>query len=410
VKVTLKTSEAARRDVSQLFLEIRDLVDGLERGTLLINMNDSSYVASRSDCLRITSQILAPGPLKNMLLKCMLDAESESAGGAFVFLKCLITRRSQDLRLKHENNRFTISDLENSLINFSDRRSAKIAIESVKRAGRDGKIVLDKAEAPKTEIIFGSQQCSWRPSQDFFSCLKSDRVSVNSPKLIFIDGIIESVAECHRIFQDSNESMTPYIIFARGFSGDVITTSAANVSRGTAHVIPVEVPYDEVGCNALADLATGFSTDVGSSLKGELISGIDLGSCPKIERATCYLRFTELESLDNNMPRVVSHLSEKIKNCSSAEEDILRRRMSSLGAGTLTIRVGKDNKSLSGVSRDRIDFCIRHCVSAFKGGMSQFLNEMHPSLSIESGKKAAISFLEIISSNGAILGEDKLCG
>ena len=137
MKVTLKTSEAARRDVSQLFLEIRDLVDGLERGTLLINMNDSSYVASRSDCLRITSQILAPGPLKNMLLKCMLDAESESAGGAFVFLKCLITRRSQDLRLKHENNRFTISDLENSLINFSDRRSAKIAIESVKRAGRD---------------------------------------------------------------------------------------------------------------------------------------------------------------------------------------------------------------------------------------------------------------------------------
>lgn len=410
MNVTLKTSDAARRDVSQLFLEIQNLVKGLESGTLFINMNDSSCIAAKSDCVRVASQVLTPGPLKNMVLRCIMDAESASAGGGFVFLKFLSMKDRKFLTKSKQNRRFSLLDLEKSLAHLSDDRSAKIAIESFKRAGRDGKIVLDKAESTKTEIIFGSQQCSWHPSQEFFSNLKSDRISVNQPRLIFIDGIIESVSECHKIFQDSNENLRSYVIFARGYAGEVISTAAINAIRGTAHIIPVEVPYDEVGCNALADLATGFRADVISSLKGELVSSIDLESCPVIERATSYHRFTELESLDNNMSKVVSHISEKIKSASVGEEEILRKRMSALGAGTLTIRIGKDKKSLSGISRDRIDFCIRHCVSSLKSGISELSGRMYPSSSIEIGRKAAVSFLETISKNGAILVEDKLCG
>lgn len=408
MKVTLKTSEAARREVAQLFFEISNLVDSLESNKLFVNLNDSSYVASKSDCLRITSQVLTPSPLKNMLMKCMVDAESTSAGGSFIMLKFLSSKDKSKNQSK--NRRFSLLELEKSLINTSDRKSAKIAIESIKRAGRDGKIVLDKAESTKSEIIFGSQQCAWHPSLDFFKSLKSDRVSVNYPKLIFIDGIVESVAECHKIFQDSNESLTPYLVFARGFSGDIITTSVVNFQRNTAQVIPIEVPYDEVGCNALVDLATGFGSDVVSSLKGELISSLDLSQCPKIEKATAFINFVELESLTNNMSRVVSRLSEKMKTASLAEEEILRKRISSLGAGTLTIRVGKENKSLSGTSRDRIDYCIRYSMAALKSGVSSFFNELYPASSIESGKRASDSFLQVLSKNGAILVEDKSCG
>lgn len=408
MKVTLKTSEAARREVAQLFFEISNLVDSLESNKLFVNLNDSSYVASKSDCLRITSQVLTPSPLKNMLMKCMVDAESASAGGSFIMLKFLSSKDKSKNQSK--NRRFSLLELEKSLINTSDRKSAKIAIESIKRAGRDGKIVLDKAESTKSEIIFGSQQCAWHPSLDFFKSLKSDRVSVNYPKLIFIDGIVESVAECHKIFQDSNESLTPYLVFARGFSGDIITTSVVNFQRNTAQVIPIEVPYDEVGCNALVDLATGFGSDVVSSLKGELISSLDLSRCPKIEKATAFINFVELESLTNNMSHVVSRLSEKMKTASLAEEEILRKRISSLGAGTLTIRVGKENKSLSGTSRDRIDYCIRYSMAALKSGVSSFFNELYPASSIESGKRASDSFLQVLSKNGAILAEDKSCG
>jgi len=410
VKVTLKTSEAAWREAAQLFSEISNLVDSLESGKLFVNLNDSSCVASKSDCLRIASQALSSGPLKNMLLKCMVDAESMSAGGSFIMLKFLSSKDKKAFKNQSKNRRFSLLELERSLINMSDQKSAKIAIESLKRAGRDGKIVLDKAESTKSEIIFGSQQCSWHPSIDFFKSLKSDRVSVNYPKLIFIDGIIESVAECHKIFQDSNENLTPYLVFARGFSGDVITTSAVNIQRNTAQLIPIEVPYDEVGCNALADLATGFASDVVSSLKGELISSLDLSQCPKIEKATAFINFVELESSKNNMSHVVSYLSEKVKNASPAEEEILRKRISSLGAGTLTIRVGKENKSLAGTSRDRIDYCIRYSMAALRSGVSSFFDDLYPTSSIESGKKASDSFLQVLSKNGAILMEDKSCG
>jgi len=410
VKVTLKTSEAAQREVAQLFSEISNLVDSLESNKLFVNLNDSSYVASKSDCIRITSQVLTPGPLKNMLMKCMVDAESASAGGSFIMLKFLSSKDKSTFKNESKNRRFSLLELEKSLINMSDQKSAKIAIESLKRAGRDGKIVLDKAESTKSEIIFGSQQCAWHPSLDFFKSLKSDRVSVNYPKLIFIDGIIESVAECHKIFQDSNEILTPYLVFARGFSGDVITTSVVNFQRNTAQVIPIEVPYDEVGCNALVDLATGFGSDVVSSLKGELISSLDLSQCPKIEKATAFINFVELESLTNDMSRVVSRLSEKMKTASLAEEEILRKRISSLGAGTLTIRVGKENKSLSGTSRDRIDYCIRYSMAALRSGVSSFFNDLYPASSIEGGKRACDSFLQVLSKNGAILVEDKLCG
>jgi hypothetical protein len=409
VKITLKTSEAARHHVSQLLLEIKNLVDGLENGKFFMNLNDSSSIAAKSDCVKISSQVLSPGPLKNMLLKCMIDADSSAAGGSFIVLKCL-SMKNFDYNKSQKNRRFSLLDLEKSLSNLSDKKSARVTIESIKRAGRDGKIILDKAESSRTEIIFGSQQCSWHAPVEFFSNLKSDRICVNQPRLVFIDGIIESVAECHKFFQDSNENLNSYVIFARGFSGDVISTAAVNAMRGTAHIIPVEVTYDEVGCNSLADLATGFRTDVVSSLKGELISSIDLESCPKIERATAYMKFTELESLDNNMSSVVSHISEKIKRASPEESDILRKRMSSLGAGALTIRVGKDSKSLSGISRDRIDYCVRYCMAALGSGLSDFFGDLYPASSIESGRKSARSFLEIMSKNGAILMEEKSCG
>ncbi len=409
MKTTLKTASAARREASQLLLEVSNLVDGIENGKLFINLNDSSFVASRSDAIKMASQVLTAGPLKNMLLKCMLDADS-SAGGAFIALKFLSSKNDRIFEEEFQNRRFSLDHLHKSLSRLADQKSANISIECLKRAGRDGKIVLDKNESQKTEIVFGSQQCQWKASHEYFSLIKSDRASVNNPKLLFIDGIIESIGECHKIFQDSNENMTPYVIFARGFSGDVLSTAAVNFLRGTASVIPVEVPYDEVGCNALADLATGFSSDVVSSLKGELISSVDLSICPRIEKVTAYVKFTELESSNNNMSAVVSHISEKIKNANDLEADIFRKRLSALGSGTLTIRVGKDSKSLAGASRDRIDYCIRYCMAALKSGLSKFCSDLYPASSIDSGRKAAVSFLEILSKNGAILVEDKSCG
>jgi hypothetical protein len=115
---------------AHLFYEISNLVDSLESNKLFVNLNDSSYVASKSDCLRITSQALTPGPLKNMLMKCMVDAESASAGGSFIMLKFLSLKDKSTFKNKSKNRRFSLLELEKSLINMSDQKSAKIAIES----------------------------------------------------------------------------------------------------------------------------------------------------------------------------------------------------------------------------------------------------------------------------------------
>jgi hypothetical protein len=376
----------------------------LRSGQLFLNLNDSSTAFLPSDSIRAISTLECESAQRNLLLKCMADAEVKSAGSSYVMLSML---HDVEADVPTSGRRFNIDDLRESLLFFSGKLASDIVIDSVLTAGRKGKILLDSNLSSSTEIVFGSQACKWKPDSSFFASINLSKISVSNCKVIFIDGIIESVAECHHLFQFSYDKKIPLVIFSRGFAEEVNSTAALNFQRQTAQLIPIIVPFDEVGVNSLGDLAACFGSEVVSSDKGQLISSIKVDECKSALKVTATPNFTEIEFFENRTDEVVSSLSEKIKSKNEAEADLLRKRIDALGSGSITIRVGSDQKSTSGFIRDRIDFGIRFVKSCMSNGMVDFYGIKIPSSSLKVGVEHARSFISILESCGCVLEVDR---
>jgi len=383
----------------------RNIILKLKKKEIFINLGSSSTVLLESECIRAVSETINESPIRNLLLKCMLDAEM-SVGGSYALLLHLAGFLNEDEAIGH---RFKIDEAKSSLLSLTGPLASNIVTDAIRIAGRSGKIFLDASDSSKTEISFGTQSCKWSPPPSFFAAAKSSKISVQSCKVIFIDGIIESVAECHKILQWSYEEKTPVVIFARGFAEEVITTAAINLQRQTAQVIPVVILFDEIGVNSLGDIASCFGSEVISSDKGQLVSSVNVAECINVNRVTVTHNLSEIEFSGNQADHVVERLSKKLLGCDASQAEMIKKRIAALGTGSVTIKVGSENLALTGIQRDRIDFAIRYMKSCLAYGVINIENVILPSYSIKNGVKCSKSFMSILSNCGATLEIDK-CG
>lgn len=402
-KTTLHTSSALKlwRNVA---LEI---VLKLKKQEIFINLGNTSTNLLKSECIKAVFETIDESPIRNMLLKCMLDAETTSAGGSYILLLHLAGLLNEEEEIL--GHRFKLDEAKSSLLSLVGHLASDIVADAIKIAGRNGKIFLDASESQKTEISFGTQSCKWSPPSSFFAAVKHSKVSVQNCKVIFIDGIIESVAECHKILQWSYEEKTPVVIFARGYAEEVIATTAINFQRQTAQVVPVVILFDEIGVNSLGDIASCFGSEVISSDKGQLISSIDILTCVKADRVTLTHNLSEIEFADNRVDSVVEKLSKKLLNCDASQAKMIKKRIDALGTGSVTIKIGSESRALAGIQRDRVDFAIRYMKSCLSHGIINIEDVAFPSYSVKSGIKCSKSFSSILSSCGATLEVDK-CG
>ena len=378
----------------------------LDSGEVFFNFGDSSASLLRSDCIRAVSEIFKESAVRNLMIKSMVDAELRSVGSSYIVLRRIAGDKFDDKIL---SRRFKLSEVERSLKALVGNLAADIVLDATRLAGRSGKIMLDSSDVQKTEITYGTQVCKWRPDQKFFEATGQQRVSVQNCKVVFIDGIIESVAECHRLFQESYDLHIPIVIFARGYSEEVIATAAVNFQRQTALVIPITIHFDEVGVNSMADLAGCFISEVISSDKGQLISNVKINNFQTAERISVSSAGTEIEFQKSNIDAVVERLASRLKTCEEHQSDLIRRRIDALGTGAVTIKIGSDKKSISGIQRDRVDFGLRYVRSCMRFGVDDVHGVLIPSRSIEVGNQCADSFLQILRQNGTILEVDR-CG
>lgn len=385
---------------------LKNLLQQIFDRKIYINLGDSSTVLLESDCIRAVSVVFCESPIRNLLLKCLSDVESQSAGASFVALSAMSGMIN---KTQTSGRRFTYRSIEKSLSQIAGPLASNIVIDAIQIAGRQGRVFFDSSDAQSSEIVYGTQVCKWKPDQKFFEIVNQRKISSQNCKVIFIDGIVESVSECHRLFHDSYEKKIPIVIFARGYSDDVISTSAVNIQRQTAQVIPITIPFDEIGVNGMADIASCFASEVVSSDKGQLISNIKIEDCKTAIRITCDTLGTEIEFMDDYVDRVIEKLANRLQDCEPQQADLLRKRISALGAGAVTIKLGSDKKSMSGIERDRIDFSIRYVRSCMQYGVCDFNNLMIPFKSMKAGVECAESFLQILNENGAILEVDE-CG
>lgn len=398
--------KSGKTSIKSWRLNARGILSKLHGQELFINLGNTSTALMESECIRAVHETIPESAERNLLLKCMLDAENMSAGGSYVLLLHL-AGIIDDFEIV--GLRFSLNDLQLALSSFIGKMAASIVSDAIKIAGRNGKIFLDSSEPQKSEISFGTQNCKWAPPESFFTTIKLPKLSVQNCRVAFIDGIIESVSECHKIFQWSYDEKTPVVIFARGFAEEVIATAGVNVQRQTAQVVPILISFDEVGVNSFGDIASCFGSDVISADKGQLVSSLDLSQSVKVDRITVTSKSCEIEFHNNLVDSVVERLSKKLSAAEAGQSDLIKKRIDALGTGSVTIKIGTDQKNLAGIQKDRVDFGIRFVKSCLSHGIIDINGKIMPSIAVKNGIKCSNSFIDILSNCGAALEIEK-CG
>lgn len=114
--------------------------------------------------------------------------------------------------------------------------------------------------------VYDSYRYSVRPSIDIGNYVR------HSSRIMLVDGFVDNVSEIHRMLHKASEDKFSVLVFARGFSPDVLNTLSVNFSRKTLDVVPFSIPLDETTVNDMFDLGLISGAEVISSTKGQLIS------------------------------------------------------------------------------------------------------------------------------------------
>ena len=165
---------------------------------------------------------------------------------------------------------------------FTDNTLYHAAVEAIKQAGLSGKIFIDASDN-KHYVIEIEDGCNFNVEIFPKFLEKSNNWDKKFVKVVIVDGIIEKVSEIHHILEHGSKNKEPIVIFARGFGEEVLSTLYLNFLRKTLDVFPVTVGFDE-NVNMLNDIAVVCDSDVVSSIKGELISSIDLDNLSTVEK------------------------------------------------------------------------------------------------------------------------------
>lgn len=163
------------------------------------------------------------------------------------------------------------------------------------------------------------------------------------PRVVVIDGFIESVAEVTTLLESSHQSKEAMIMFHRGMHDDVTNTLVVNWQRGTLRCVPVHVPFDLDGINLLNDIAVAAGTDVISSLKGQLISTIDYLDLPFVNEVFCCAQQTSVLN-PLSRPAVAAHVQHLLRKRSEVDEglfEVYDKRIKALSPDLVVFKLPK---------------------------------------------------------------------
>lgn len=322
--------------------------------------------------------------IRNMLLENAMTLENRSGFSSLIATTYAIkTLKSHIGKLRATTNH-TIdisSDIE-ELSMMSRRASKDIAFKSIKEYCRDplsssiilqacsmtghsGQVYIDSTPANENSIeLTNGYTFKFGLEPNFCASSKTTEWKEYSPKVLLIDGIIETVGEINRVLEYCHEEKSACVIFARGFSQEVLGTLAVNKARDTLNVVPVMVPFDLEGINSLVDLAKICNCDIVSSLKGDAISSIEPSELKSIEyfngNDTQIVLLNDLTK--NAVKRHMSNISSK-KDTESIPDKInlLNKRLRSLSSVCTNIRI-----SDTGLDEKNIKLRIQHGINMLK--------------------------------------------
>lgn len=238
--------------------------------------------------------------------------------------------------------------------------------EALRLAGFSGRVIVERTSSsiPSVELTHG---CTFKLETAFHI-----DVSIVHPRIVCIDGYIESVSEVHHLLVAAAEAKEPCIMFVRGLSDEVLQTLRTNYDRGSLKVVPVQVEFDLRGMNTLVDVAVISGGDVVSSLKGDLISNISFERLPCVDQITIIKNCTMINN-PSMYQRTKLHAEHvKSKRAATTEEDVaslLDERIRSLTPNHVIVRIPENGDFV--MNSQAIDYALRSVRSAMSYGVTE---------------------------------------
>jgi len=231
-----------------------------------------------------------------------------------------------------------------------------IVMEAISMASLGSKISIKKSAVNRT-FVESTNGYSFDTKR-----LLPQNLRLEKPKVICIDGYIESVSEIHHLLEHFAESKNAGLLFVRGMSDDVLHTMKVNIDRGTLQLYPVIVPFDADNINTLVDIAVVSGGDVISHLKGNLISSIEISDIRQVDHAVVNTSHTVIRNV-SSQDRVSSHRKFLLKQLEERPEidSLLRNRIKSITSSYVEVSIAADMNFLS--NSQQIDEGIRYVMS-----------------------------------------------
>lgn len=185
-------------------------------------------------------------------------------------------------------------------------------------------------------------------------------VRLERPRVVCIDGFIESVSELHHLLEAAAETKEPVLLFVRGMSDDVKHTLRVNYDRGSLRVVPIVVRFDFEGINTINDISIVAGSTLVSSNKGDLISNVRLNDAARIDEAVIHA--TKVAIINACSHRAVAtHVAFLRKKREEEKIDdvatLLDARIKSLSPNHVVIRLIDDKDFIA--SSQAIDYALR---------------------------------------------------
>ena len=431
-----KAKEISDSEISVWVSNLRESMQKLKSGSLSVSFGKKAESLCYLDSIRIVYEAPARSgsarACKNALLDCMLSSERRIPGSSyFVLCGFILSFAHQgdsllDVEKIGEQSRYMdIDELNQALCSISKCQiTTAILRHSLLAAGSSGTIMIKQGDEFETRIkVREGYRFSAHIDRQFSNGTKINSVDLKDVDVISIDGVISTVSEIHHLLESYSERKRALCIFARGFEAEVTHTLAVNHLRGSLRVYPLRIPTSIETINLLRDVSVCVGYEPISSLKGELISSVDIAKIPSVNRLSVNDSSCTIEN-PGRSEAVAQHMKELIAQAAREQiEDkraLYEKRAADLNPAVVEVRLGRSLGEISGLVEDRIKsalgiingFSVSGRIEPSAIDKGNFLAELLPNMkmipagSFINGISMGINLAESIKNSGAMITND----
>lgn len=294
----------------------------------------------------------------------------------------------------------TVSDIEwlytTCFKTIIDKKVQPLFEQALDLVGFNGRIIVEKTHSKHSVELTSGHTFVYEP------CSFDLNLKLLKPKIVCIDGFIESVSEIHHLLEAASESKVPIVLFIRGMSKDVEHTLQVNYKRGLI-VVPIVIKFDLNSVNTLNDIAVISGCELVSHLKGDLISSIKLENAPFVDEVLIHLNkfvITNAKTI-NNVLAHIQQLQQKCLETTDQTSDLIQLRIKSLMPKHVIIRLPDDKNFV--LSSQIIDYMIRSLKSLLAYGTIDVNNTKLLTSTFVAVKKYSTICVDTIKNIGSML-------